>query len=48
MLRCHSILMGGSHIVDHGPCGPCVWGARAPVQISPFAPRIFVRIDRKK
>ena len=33
MLRCHSILMGGSHIVDHGPCGPCVWGARAPVQI---------------
>ena len=33
MLRCHSILMAGSRVVDQGPCGRCVWSARTPVQI---------------
>jgi hypothetical protein len=33
MLRCHSILMGGSRIVDQGPWESCVWSTRMPVQI---------------
>lgn len=46
MPHCDSIFIGSSRRITCDPDGRCVWSARAPVQILPFALRTFVQVDR--